>query len=55
MICVSLLLLINAIYCGGGFVGLASEKCLIDCSIYLCVMFEYVCFPIGICGTFVSY
>ena len=43
MICVSLLLFIDAI-CSGGF-----EKCLLDGSIYASVTFEYVSFPIGMC------
>ena len=43
MIFVSLLLLINAIYSGG---GCCSEKYLVDGSIYLSVMFEYVSFPV---------
>ena len=54
MICVTSLLLINGIYCGGVVcsVGLTCEKCLVDGFIYLSVKFEYVSFPIGLCGMY---
>ena len=44
MICVTWLLLIDAIYSGGfvSSVGLECDRC-----IYLCVKFEYASFPIG--------
>ena len=32
--------------------GLASEEGLVDCSIYVCVTFEYVSFPIGMFDAF---
>ena len=53
MICVTWLLLIDVIYSRGVVVcpgSLACEKCLVDGSIYLSVKFEYVSFPIGLCG-----
>ena len=55
MICVTWLLLVDGIYSRGVvcFVGLAYEKCLLDDSIYLSVKFEYVSFPIGLCGTYI--
>ena len=30
--------------------GLACEKCLLDGSIYISGTFEFVSFPIGLCG-----
>ena len=32
--------------------GLECEKCLLDGSIYLSVEFEYVSFPISLCGEY---
>ena len=46
MICVTWLLLIDAIYSG----GVCVLWVLLDGSIYLSVTFEYVSFPIGMCA-----